>query len=196
MFAMIAVLILFATAFLFALAAFGQRALALIAWLRNRKARLNYGWVLFPVLAVAFAFALPLFAADAPATQKTFADALVVIINGTLLPLAIALITAMGSLLLLKLKQKYGIEISAETQAVIAQQAESIVQTVAEKAAAYAKEHVGGKMAGHEQLESAVIALMSRVPSLTREQADEQVHAALARIPGLGATGDAAYVAK
>ncbi len=194
MFAMIAVLILFAVAFLFALAAFGQRALFWIDYLRRHKNRLNYGWVLFPIFLVAFA--LPLFATDAPATQKTFADALVVIINGTLLPLAIALITAMGSLLLLKLKQKYGIEISAETQAVIAQQAESIVQTVAEKAAAYAKEHVGTKMAGHEQLESAVVALMSRVPSLTREQADEQVHAALARIPGLGATGDAAYVAK
>ncbi len=195
MFAMIAVLVLFAVAFLFALAAFGERALFWLSYLWRKKSRINYGWVLFPMFFILFA-AVPLLAADAPAGEKTFADQLVIVINGTLLPLALALSALVARSVAAKIKQKYGLQVSAYTLNIIEQQAESVVQMAAEKAAAYAKAHEGAWPAGHEQLESAVVALMSRVPSLTREQADEQVHSALARIPGLGATGDQAYVPK
>lgn len=140
---------------------------------------------------------LPVLAQDAPApAPATIGEAIVYVIYAVLVPLAVAFLTAMGGMLLAKLKTKYGLQVTAYHQNIVEQAAESAVQMAAEKAAAYAKIHGDIWPSGNSMLNQAVTALVGRVPSLTREQADEYIHAALARIPGLGATGNATYVAK
>jgi hypothetical protein len=137
------------------------------------------------------------FAADV-ATQvqdvvNPFGDALKSAVNGFIIPILTALIISVASLLLVFLQKKTGITLSADKQAFINSQAETAVQMVAEKAASLLK-YENIKMSTNEKLNSGAAFLVSIVPKLTPEQAQNYVHAALARIPGIGATGDNALV--
>jgi hypothetical protein len=148
--------------------------------------------VVFFVVAVITLSSCLLFAQEA-AQQDLLTTAVNGVINNTLIPIIIAFIGSLVSLILIKLKKKLNIQVAAETEAWLQNQAESAVQLVAEKAAARLKvEKVS--FTKNEKLNIAIAALISKAPKLTREQADEYVHSALARIPGIGATGDASLV--
>lgn len=125
--------------------------------------------------------------------QDPLSDAVNGLISNTLIPIIVALIGSLISLVLMKLKKKLNIQVAAETEALIQNQAENAVQLVAEKAAAKLK-FSGIKLTKNESLDFAIAALISKTPKLTREQAEQYVHAALARIPGIGATGDSSLV--
>jgi len=130
----------------------------------------------------------------AAAVQQTaqsteLGSALKALLNDTVIPLVISLVGALVSLALLKLKNKFNIELKAETEAWIQRQAESAVQMVAEKAAA--SEKISGlKVGSNDKLNTAIAWLITKVPALTQDQADAYIHAAIARIPGVGATGE------
>jgi hypothetical protein len=129
----------------------------------------------------------------APAAGASLTQSLITIANA-LIPVAVTLVAGMATIALAKLKQRYNLQVSADTMDLVQKAAESAVQMTAEKAAAYAKAH-DNILPGSAQLDMALSALRTRIPQLTAAQADQEIHAALARIPGLGATRDAAYVA-
>lgn len=159
--------------------------------------------LMFLIVFVMVLFSLACFmlsvsiAADAvPAAQGTTLGAAVKdVVEGAVLPLIVSLVGILVSIVLVKLKNKFNIQLSAETEAWINKQAENAVQLVAEKAAAKIK-YENIKLSGNEKLDMAIASLITKVPKITREQADSYIHAALARIPGIGATGEASLVAK
>ncbi len=131
------------------------------------------------------------FAADAaPATQSALGNAVKDTVDNTIIPLLVALIGSLISIVMVKIKKRLNIQLSAETEAWIQRQAEAAVQMVAEKAASKIKYNKIA-LTKNEKLDMAIASLVSKVPHLTKEQADAYIHAALARIPGIGATGDA-----
>jgi hypothetical protein len=138
------------------------------------------------------------FAADV-ATQvqdvvNPFGEAVRSAVNGFVIPIFTALIMSLVAILLVYLQKKTGITLSADKQAFINTQAEVAVQMVAEKAASLMK-YETIKMSSNDKLNAGAAFLVSMVPKLTPAQAENYVHAALARIPGVGATGDKALVA-
>jgi hypothetical protein len=112
-------------------------------------------------------------------------------VDGTLQPLLLSLfgtvVTTAVTYLSLLLKRKWGLEIGAETQRRIGAVAFDAVHVVEEQAAAYAKEK-GEKWLSANKHQAAVSFMLAKVPSLTKDEADEKVTAALAMIKGLGAT--------
>jgi hypothetical protein len=136
------------------------------------------------------------FAADAAlATQSALGSAVKDVVDNTIIPLLVALIGSLISIVLVKIKKKLNIQLSTETEAWIQRQAEAAVQMVAEKAASKIK-YGNIALTKNEKLDMAIASLVSKVPHLTKEQADAYIHAALARIPGVGATGEQSLVAK
>jgi len=129
----------------------------------------------------------------AVSTGPTLGEAVKGVVDNAIIPLVVSLVGALVSLVLVKLKNKYNIELKAETEAWISKQAENAVQMVAEKAAAKLK-YEKIKLTGNQKLDTAVAMLVTKVPTISRDQADQYIHAALARIPGLGATGDQSLV--
>ena len=143
------------------------------------------------VVAVAV---MVLSAGVACAEEVNLNDALIGIIQRDLMPLLIAFITSLVSLILLKVKKKLNLQVSAETEAWIQGQAEHAVQLVAEKAAA--RINAGQvKFTKNEKLDMAIAALIQKAPEVSRPQADQYIHAALSRMFGEGATGDKQVVA-
>ena len=134
-------------------------------------------------------------AADAvvPATSP-IGEAVKMVVNDTILPVLSALILSLISLVLLKLKQKWSIQLSTKTEEWIKGQAENAVQMVEEKAMAAVNAKLSILTTKNEKLDTAIAYLMSKSPKLTKVQAEAYVLAALARIPGLGATGDKSLV--
>ena len=134
-------------------------------------------------------------AADQATQASPLGSALKGVVDNTVIPLLISLVGILGSIVLVKLKNKFNIQLAAETEAWINKQAENAVQLVAEKAAAQIK---WDKVAigNSDKLNMAIASLVTKVPKLTEDQADGYIHAALARIPGLGATGEASLTVK
>ena len=133
-------------------------------------------------------------AGDVTAPVSTpLGDALRSVVNDTVIPLVVAVIMGLVGLVLVKIKSKLNMQIKAETEDWIKKQAESAVQMVAEKSASKIK-YGGIVLTKNEKLDMAIAAVVSKTPKLSREQADAYIHAALARIKGLGATKDDALV--
>ena len=148
------------------------------------------------VLGVCILSAAATHAADqaaAVAPDITLGDAIRGLVTDTVIPLVVSLVGALLSAVLIKLKKKFNVQLSAETEDWINKQAENAVQMVAEKAAAKIK-YENIQLTGSEKLNMAIAALVTKVPKVTRDQADQYIHAALARISGLGATGDKALI--
>jgi hypothetical protein len=138
-----------------------------------------------------FALAALMSAASVYAAETTgtpLAEALGDLVVNTLLPVLVALAGTLASIALYRLKAWLKIKTSAEFDIWVSGRAEEAVQYVGETAAAKLKT-AKVKMTGSEKLNIAVARLIERVPSLSREQAEMCVHAALARVSGEGATG-------
>lgn len=148
------------------------------------------------MLAMLLMLSLVVFAADSitiPLPNVPTVD--VSGIMQSLVTLIAAFVMGLISVVLNKVRQKYGLQVSAANEQWIKDQAEHAVQYVAEIAAKKAKVEDGKmKLSGNALLSTAISLVVANVPKMTREQAAVYVQAALARIPGLGATGDCSYV--
>jgi len=144
------------------------------------------------LMFVAIVFSVPCYA-FATDVQTQAGSALKQVINETLIPLLVSVVGALVSLVLIKVKQKLNLNISQQQEAWINRQAENAVQFVAEKTAAKLKiDNIS--FTSNEKLETAIAYLITRAPKLTRDQADQYIHAAIARIPGAGATNDRSLI--
>jgi len=148
------------------------------------------------LLAACFVPSCALAVDEAAAAQASpLGAAIKGVVSDTVIPLLVSFIGILISIVLIKLKNKFNVQLSTETEAWINKQAENAVQLVAEKAAAKVKwDNVA--IGSSDKLNMAIASLVTKVPKLTEDQADGYIHAALARIPGLGATGDASLTVK
>lgn len=112
------------------------------------------------------------------------------LVDNVVAPILAAVVMAGLSYLGSLVKKKWGLQISQQTQDLVASQAMEIVLAVEEKAAAFAKD-TGNKWLSNEKHREAVNQILERVPKVTADQADGMVYAALAAINGLGATKNA-----
>ena len=101
---------------------------------------------------------------------------------GTIVSTAVAYLSLM-------LKKKWGLEIGAETQRRISAVAFDAVHVVEEQAAAHLKEKEE-KWLSTSKHQAAISYVLSKIPTLSKDEADEKVTAALAMIKGMGATGN------
>lgn len=108
-------------------------------------------------------------------------EPILVSIVGTLTPILIALACRF-------IAKKTGINISQASQQQLEQLAEKSVLAVEEKATASLKT-AGEKWTGYQKHQEALDNILALAPTLSRDQADLLVHWAVAKIPGLGATG-------
>lgn len=107
--------------------------------------------------------------------------------DGVIVPSIVSTVGVLVAMLLKRLDTRYGLQIKAENQQYIQTMAEESVQYVAEIAAAKAKAKLG--MSSEEKKQTAIDKLKTAVPDLAYKEADEAIHAALARVVGAGATG-------
>lgn len=148
--------------------------------------------ILIIVLGITACF-VPSCAAQTQTVQTQTGSALKQVINETLIPLLVSVVGALLSIVLVKIKEKLNLNISEEKEEWINRLAENAVQFVAEKTAAMLKIN-SISFTSNEKLETAIAYLIARVPKLTRDQADQYIHAAIARIPGAGATNDRSLI--
>lgn len=127
-------------------------------------------------------------AADVPQVQDLPDDLFVKFIEPFLVTTTGALISALCAYGVRFLSAKTGIVLSESAQAHIEHAAENAVYYVEEKATAAVKSGLN-KWSGTQKILAAVEHLTANVPGITTERAEEMVHSAIARIPGLGATG-------
>lgn len=153
-----------------------------------RYSRRVYGIVLLVVLLL-IQIPVLLFAQEV-AQPSPIGAALKGLIANDVIPLIVAIVSGLIGVLLLKVRQRFNIQIAAETEKWISAQAETAVQMVAEKAAAKIK-YDNIRLSKNQKLDMAIASLISKVPALTKEQADAYIHAAIARIPSLGSTKEA-----
>ena len=121
----------------------------------------------------------------------TLGDAVAGVIHKDIIPVLTALILGLISALALKLKAKWGVELSKGQMEYVESLALQGISHAEERATAFAKEQVDKKikMAGHEKLSLAVAHIMAAMPSISAETAERIVHAVLAKTMDVGATG-------
>lgn len=141
--------------------------------------------ILFVVL---FMFVPSVFSAEAGELSNPLGEGIYIFLTNTLIPFMVAVVGLLVSIVLMKIRKKFDIQISAEHEEFIRRQAENAVQLVAEKAAQKVKAK-DIKLTGNQKLNMAIGTLLTKVPKISRDQADVYIHAALSRIRGEGATG-------
>lgn len=153
----------------------------------------------FTIFAIALAVAATLslaacgavLAADttAPAVP-TAPQALAGFLNGVVFPLVTALFMGFLTVFLNRLGTKYKLESLTQRGNLVEQFAYQGITLAEEKAS----QLLGSKSAltGSDKLDIAIAHVLSMVPGISRDQADQVIHAILAQIPGIGATGDTA----
>ena len=127
-------------------------------------------------------------AATAPATASGLSQ----FVDNTIQPVVLSVIGALTPLLMALgcrfLTKVTGINVSQASQQQLEGVAEKAVLSVEEKAAASLKT-AGEAWTGYQKHQEAVDTILALAPSLTQGQADTLVHWAVAKIPGIGATG-------
>jgi hypothetical protein len=111
----------------------------------------------------------------------------------SILSILYAAVSSFVLILLNLARKKFGINISSDTEKWVQSQAEHAVQYVEELAMKQYK-YNNVNVTHNAQMNTAITWLVTKVPTLSREQAGIYINAALARIPGLGATGSSSLV--
>ena len=145
-------------------------------------------YVLYAALWMLIAMGWGALAADAAPAATGLGQ----VITNTIQPVLISVIGTLVPLLLALLcrwiSKKTGIAISDASQAKLESIAEKAVLYVEEKAVGSLKT-AGEKWPSYVKHQQAVDMVLKLAPALTGDQADALVHWAVAKIPGLGATG-------
>jgi hypothetical protein len=128
-------------------------------------------------------------AADAAPATNAFGAALSAFCTNTLLPLLGALTLGFASWAAKKLGDKYKIAGLSDSNGFLMQVAAQGVAFAEEKAANFAKN--AQPLTGNDKLNAAIAYMLQNAPKVTEAQAQSLVTAALASLPGVGATGSA-----
>jgi len=120
----------------------------------------------------------------------TLGDAISGVIHKDIIPVLTALILGLIGALALKLKAKWGLDLTTSNMQYIEGLALQGIGYAEEKSAAYAKKAIDNKMEGHEKLAIAVAHIVAAMPSVSEETAERIVHAILAKTQDVGATGE------
>lgn len=110
-------------------------------------------------------------------------------LNNFVIPILTAFVLGLIGVAISVLKKKWGLELSEQTETAIKGAAKVAVLAMEEKGAAYLVE-TSKKITGGEKFASVVDELLSKFPALTQEQAEKYANAAIATLPGIGATGE------
>ncbi|MFA5452910.1 MAG: hypothetical protein WC248_05015 [Candidatus Methanomethylophilaceae archaeon] len=105
------------------------------------------------------------------------------------IPVMTAFVLGLIGVAIATLKKKWGLELSEQTETAIKSAAKVAVLAMEEKAAAYAVNQAG-KITGAEKFATVVNELIGKFPTLTEKQAEKYANAAIAVLPGIGATGE------
>lgn len=131
-------------------------------------------------------------AVDAPAAIVPAPTNFSLLMSQTLLPALAALALGILTRFLNQLGAKYKIESLTQTDGFLQSLAAQGIAKAEELAATYVNSKAA--LSGTDKLSIAVNYIIGVMPKVTPEQATSLVHAMLAKIPGVGATGDTAVV--
>lgn len=150
-------------------------------------------FTLFAALTLwgAVAFAAELLSTHGPAAPSAV-DAIGSVLTGTVFPVITALFMGVFGVFMRKLTAKYHLDGLLRHQEFLEKVALQGITMAEERAAAYAKNGLAQKLNGREKLAIAVNHICDAMPKVSDEQAKSIVNSLLARIPGVGATGDTA----
>jgi hypothetical protein len=150
-------------------------------------------FTLLSVVALVVCACSPVFALDTlPAHAATAAapDALVGFLQASVFPVVTALFMGLLSVFLNRIGQKYKVDALTQKNNIVEQLAYQGITKAEEMAAQYAGSK--GALSGDNKLSIAVSHILTFMPTVTQAQAESMVHALLAQIPGVGASGDTA----
>ena len=112
-------------------------------------------------------------------------------LTGTVFPLVTALVVGLVSLLIKRLATKYKLEGLLKHQELIEKLATQGITKAEELAVSYVKTKQPELSSGNK-LTVAIEHIMKAMPKVSEQQATDIVHSMLARLSGVGATGDTA----
>ena len=101
-------------------------------------------------------------------------------------PILSTVIMLVITLILNFLRKKFGLQLTAEQEKLLATDAERIVLAIQDRVASQIKV-TGGEMTGAQRLAEAIKELMDKWNGVNKEEAEQIVRAAVAKIPGIGA---------
>ena len=140
---------------------------------------------------VLLAFATVCFGADAVAVPAVpFGDTLSTLLSQTILPILGALVLGFISWAAKYVGSKFKIDALTADNNFVTNLAAQGIAFAEEKAANYAKQ--AQPLSNNDKLNAAIAYVMQMAPKVSPEQAQSLVTSALAMLPGVGATGNAA----
>jgi hypothetical protein len=129
-------------------------------------------------------------AAEAAAVPNPFGDALTTLLTNVIFPFFGALTLGVVTWAAKKIGNKFKIETLAQDNNFLTSIAAQGIAFAEEKAANFAKN--AQPLTGNDKLNSAIAYVMQMAPKVSEAQAQSLVTAALAMLPGVGATGTTA----
>jgi len=157
----------------------------------KRHALLIISMLCFAVALVS-AFLIPAFAADGAAAVGTpLGESISGVLSGTVFPLINALLAGLIGWAVVHIGNKYKIDALINSEALIQSAAYKGV-SMAEEFAARKMKTMNIKIASSQKLNMAIAQVLNAAPKLTQEEAAGYVESALAKITGVGATGEKA----
>lgn len=132
-------------------------------------------------------FAIVPFIAFAESTNVV-GDAVSGLLSDVVFPVISAFLLGLVGIILVKIKNKYHVELSKETELYIEKLASQGIGKAEEIAASWAKNNTD-KITGREKLDIAIAHIIEKVPKISNEQAKSVVHSVLSKIDGYGASG-------
>lgn len=121
---------------------------------------------------------------------ETVGDNVMSILQQTLFPVITAFLMAVATIAINKIAKKFGAEASLANNALIERAVVQGIGLAEEVAAKAMKDGIDKKVGGNEKLSIAVEHVKDMVPTITHEQAVNIIEGTLARLRGVGATGD------
>jgi hypothetical protein len=140
----------------------------------------------FSLFAVVFLMTY-LFLATAAAAAET--EGVSGFLVNFIVPLGAALLVGLVNWAVYAVARKYNLDIVLRNQDVIERAALKGI-SLAEEYAAQALKQKNIRLSGNDKLNMAIDQVLSAAPKLSREEASEWVNAVLARVKGVGATGE------
>ena len=126
--------------------------------------------------------------AEEVAPALTSGDALASFLTSVIFPVLSAFLIGMVGVILNIIRKKYNVQVSQSTQTYLEELAAQGVARAEELAAQAIKKNVD-KFTSREKLNSAINHILLSAPKISKEKAEGLVHAALAKMDGVGATG-------
>lgn len=148
--------------------------------------KVGAAFILLMLAVSVVAFMATVCLADTGAMTATGTDAIKDLLDKVVFPIFTGLILSLLSILIHRLSGKYKLDILTANQELIEKAALQGISLAEEKAA----QVIQGKIAGDTKLRIAIEHMQGVMPTITYGQARGVIEGMLARIPGVGATGE------